>query len=134
MQKITQILLVKPDFNSFPLIPNSVSYFVSGFQKYTCKLLTSASFYFFIIVPIVHLFSFPHHAVFLNWLCNHWSGSFRLTYTPVDGKTLVKQCFTRRYIWKKNNYNFNLLLHSIVVSKRVDTVSLLILERLSPHW
>lgn len=46
--------------------------------------------------PLVHYCSnywslFLVHAVFLNWLCNHWINNLRLSYPPIDCKRFTQR-------------------------------------------
>lgn len=98
-------------------------------SKNTVAIAYLCSFVSFLSLLYQLLVSFLVHAIFLNWLCNHWSGNLRLIYLPADCKGFIKQHLRKGYIWGKNNYSFHLLLHIIVVSKRINTVSLLVSER-----
>lgn len=57
------IILVKPDFNSFSLMTDSIYYLIPEFQKFTCNclsLLPFSSLLFQLFIPL------PVHAIFLN--------------------------------------------------------------------
>lgn len=87
LQKITQALLVKPESSSFPLMPNSVSYFASGFQKYTCNCLPQLPFISFHYCSkycsiIVHLFS--SSCSFSQLITHSLKWPPQITYPPVD--------------------------------------------------
>lgn len=129
-QKITWTVRVEPDLNFSPHMPNSVSYLASGFQKYPCNCLCLLPFYFIsLLFQLLALFLV--HTIFLDWLCNHWSGNLKLIYLPVDCKGFIRQHPRKGYIWRENNYSLRFWLYIIVVSKRINTVSLLISERQS---
>lgn len=96
-----------------------------GIPKIHMQLFISASIYF-VLLLFQFFICFPVHAIFLSWLCNHWSSNIRLTYPPVDCKEFIKQPLRKGYIWKKNNYSFYSLSYDTVVSKRTNAVSLLI--------
>lgn len=128
MQKITQTL--QPDSSSFPLMTNSVSYFASGFQKYTCNCLPQLPFISFHYCSnycskyrsiIVRLFSSSCN--FSQLITHSLKWPPQITYPPVDCQGCLKQHLKKGYIWEKNNCRFHLFLHNTVVSKSISTVA-----------
>lgn len=127
-QKITQTMQVKRDLNFFPLMPKFLI-----LHQDSKNTLAIAYLYFllshFIIVPIVSLV--PGSCTFSQLITQSlkWQPQ---THLPSSWLQRSHKTHLRKgYIWRKNNYSFHLLLHIIVVSKRINTVSLLISERQS---
>lgn len=75
---------------------DSIYCLIPEFQKFTCNCLSLLPFSSLLFQLFV---LFPVHAIFLNWLCNHWISNLRLSYPPVACKGFAQRKDKTK--WKK---------------------------------